>query len=516
MGQDLAPTGFCERQRHRFIEITTPKERKQHGQFFTPLKIVRFMARIAPMRTKGFRLLDPGAGTGMLACAVCEQAAANGTVRRIHIDAFEDDERLVDLLEESLEFAKKWLERRSVDLHYTILSDDFVLAHARTLWSSNSTGYDLVISNPPYFKIGKSDPRAKENLELVYGQPNIYALFMGVAAQLLREEGVMVFITPRSYTAGPYFKAFRKRFLGLMRPERVHVFKSRKEAFRAHDVLQENIILVARKQGSSPTVRISTSQGAGDVDQAQTYGIPVLRALHSSKNGDVVFRVPTNEEESAILETVDSWPGTLHKYGMEISTGPVVPFRARDLITADTQEHEPWVPLLWMRHVRPMEVRWPLSENKNGKEKRERILDHPVSRGRRLLVTNTNMVLLRRFSAKEEVRRLVAAPLLKGRLPFDAIGIENHLNYIYRLKGSLSQIETLGLAALLNSSVLDKYFRISNGNTQVSATELRAMPLPPMEVLCGLGERIRDLSGAPTLEEIDALVDRALGLAEPS
>ncbi|MEO7328569.1 MAG: hypothetical protein ABI193_08330, partial [Minicystis sp.] len=34
-----------------------------------------------------------------------------------------------------------------------------------------------------------------------------------------------------------------------------------------------------------------------------------------------------------------------------------------------------------------------------------------------------------------------------------------------------------------SSALFDSYFRISNGNTQVSATELRALPLPAPEVL---------------------------------
>ena len=109
---------------------------------------------------------------------------------------------------------------------------------------------------------------------------------------------------------------------------------------------------------------------------------------------------------------------------------------------------------------------------------------------------------------------MVAAPLLQGQLPSRLIGIENHLNYIYRRQGSLSELETLGLSAILNSSLLDRYFRISNGNTQVSATELRAMPLPPLEILVKLGDEISRFNGIPTLEEIDNIVEEVLEAEE--
>jgi len=121
-------------------------------------------------------------------------------------------------------------------------------------------------------------------------------------------------------------------------------------------------------------------------------------------------------------------------------------------------------------------------------------------------VANQNVVLLRRFSAKEDSRRLIAAPLLRGQLDAKLIGLENHLNYIYRPTGELTTPQAMGLSALLNSSLLDRYFRISNGNTQVSATEIRAMPLPPLHVIDRMGQIVRQLDHIPERDEIDDLV----------
>jgi len=282
-------------------------------------------------------------------------------------------------------------------------------------------------------------------------------------------------------------------------------------AFRADDVLQENIILRVRKAGANRTVGISTSEGIADLFRSKTYRLPVSRVLFWSRN-DVIFRLPINDLENAILEIVDRWPESLHKYGMQISTGPVVPFRAKELIPTNRSRRQNLVPLLWMQNVRPMEIKWPLDGNSTGKEKRQFIKNNGVARRRKLLVSNTSLVLLRRFSAKEQRRRLTAAPLLKKQLRYALIGLENHLNYIYRLRSSLTDVEAFGLSALLNSSLLDRYFRISNGNTQVSATELRAMPFPRLSVLTKLGKRIKRLSRVPTLEEIDAVVEETLGV----
>jgi adenine-specific DNA-methyltransferase len=93
------------------------------------------------------------------------------------------------------------------------------------------------------------------------------------------------------------------------------------------------------------------------------------------------------------------------------------------------------------------------------------------------------------------------------------IALENHLNYIHRPGGHLTEEEAWGLSILYNSSILDSYFRAINGNTQVSATELRAMPLPDQETIATLGKSAMALEGP--LHEIDALVRAFLGVGGP-
>ena len=98
---------------------------------------------------------------------------------------------------------------------------------------------------------------------------------------------------------------------------------------------------------------------------------------------------------------------------------------------------------------------------------------------------------MRRFSAKEEARRLVAAPYLADSVSAPVIGFENHLNYVYRPNSNLTEDEAVGLVAIFNSSLLDNYFRVSSGNTQVSATELRAMALPSLQAIQAIGRSVR-------------------------
>jgi adenine-specific DNA-methyltransferase len=502
---DEGPAEYAARLGELYLREKRAEGRRELGQFFTPLGVARFMARLA-RPGRGVRYaLDPGAGVGILACALCEEMQSGP----VHIDAYEIDLGLAYLLRAALENAREWLSHKGVGFTFTIHETDFVTENAvylseTTLFdSSPPRTYDVAVLNPPYFKLGKSDPRARAASEIVHGQPNIYALFMGITASLLTDRGVMVSITPRSFTTGDYFRRFREHLFSRVAPEAIHLFDSRKDAFREDSVLQENVIVRARKTkpGSVKTVRISASGGIADLRHPRSRAIPMESVLDVHSR-DLVFHIPADEKDEEILRFVRAWPETLQSLGLAVSTGPVVAFRSREFL--EQEEGDSTVPLLWLQHVKPMALTWPLA----GKRKPQHIREARASH--RLLLPSENYVVLRRFSAKEESRRLVAAPLFGKALSKTTIGLENHLNYVYRARGHLSREQTAGLAAVLGSSLLDRYFRVSNGNTQVNATELRALPLPSLRLVEAIGKELINARPALLCEAVDQIVAKVL------
>ena len=157
-----------------------------------------------------------------------------------------------------------------------------------------------------------------------------------------------------------------------------------------------------------------------------------------------------------------------------------------------------------MQNVRTMQTTWPVATRKA-----QYLRDCEDSA--HIVLPSKNYVLIRRFSPKEQKRRLMVAPVLSDDLAFERIGLENHLNYVHKPKGELSTDEVFGLSALLSSRIVDAWFRSTNGNTQVSATELRAMPLPPVEAIRAIG---REAQRVHTLEEIDEVVERLTAMSE--
>ena len=103
---------------------------------------------------------------------------------------------------------------------------------------------------------------------------------------------------------------------------------------------------------------------------------------------------------------------------------------------------------------------------------------------------------------------MVAAVHDPQRVPCERVGFENHLNYYHRNGGGLELDLAKGLAAFLNSTLVDAYFRQFNGHTQVNATDLRCMKYPTLEQLRTLGTHIFDVF--PTQNELDDLIDQEL------
>ncbi|MBA7516832.1 tRNA1(Val) (adenine(37)-N6)-methyltransferase [subsurface metagenome] len=505
---------YAERISELYTKTYNTKARKLKGQFFTPGKISTFMASLFDIHHNEIRFLDPGAGTGVLTAAFCEQLLKNNNKVNLTIDVYENDPSLLPFLKSVLESCKTELKERGHYVRYNIYGQDFILHNERyfrkshLLWTDNKhILYDFVISNPPYYKLNKDSPQSIVMMELISGQPNIYALFMTLSARMLKPEGEMVFITPRSFCSGLYYKKFREWFLNNVHIINIHIFESRKEIFDNDEVLQENIIIKARKfkkTSKQKEVVISTSKNKHFRKLSKTNA--QYNDVICNKNSEIVIRIPTSPLDIDILHIVDAWPNTLDDLGLEISTGPVVPFRTEKYLLPELTERQKSVPLLWMHNMQDMKVMWPLQKNKKASAF---LASYETMR---FLLPVKNYVLVKRFSSKEQKRRLYAAVLLESEFPHKKIGIENHINYIYKPIGNLSVYEAFGIAALLNTTIVDNFFRSFNGNTQVNATDIRNLPFPEIEDIRKIGKSVYESQSYRNGYDLDKKVTDILGV----
>ena len=500
----------CLTLQSEYIGLTPLDRRKEKGQFFTPPEVCGFMADLLPSNLPAtFRLLDPGAGIGALSAAVCDRFLGVRSSRRLQIDLFENDAAALPFLRKTLDCCSQAMRAHGHSMSYEIHAKDFILDAAASVFGSPSLfnepshlgDFDAVIMNPPYFKVTKSSPYASVMEDVVHGQPNIYAFFLAAGAQMLRPGGELVAITPRSFCNGLYFRGFRHWFFDKMALDRIHLFESRTEAFR--DVLQESVITASHRLGKpSSTVAVSTSFGL-DLHTARPAILPISTVIDDSC-GHANIRIFASAEERAISEVVESWPHRFSELGLRISTGPVVMFRATEFLLAEPNGNDS-APLLSVFNVKPFQTEWPLIHKK-----------HPTAfkvcrDSQRLLLPTRNYVLLRRFSAKEERRRLTASFLLASDIAQPFVALENHLNYVCHAERELTVDEAYGLTALFNSALLDRYFRTISGNTQVNATEIRSMKFPSLHTVAIIGRKVRQLASLDS-DAVELIVLRELGI----
>ena len=472
------------------------------GQFLTPLPVARFMASLFDDVTGDVLLLDPGAGTGTLTAAFLhEMANRQRSPHRIHAVCYELDEAMTNYLASTLEACREFGKVNGVHFEGTVLQTDFIQWSAEKLalrggfFEEPVPQFTHCIMNPPYKKIRRdSEHRAwlrKTGIET----SNLYSGFLAMAIQLLAPGGELVAIVPRSFCNGPYFRSFRRFLLEKTAIQKLHVFEARNEAFKDDDVLQENVILHVVKGGYPDKVTITSSTGVDFSDMTQREA-PFEQVIWPS-DPDAIIHIVVSELDQMVIDRVNAFRMSLTDIGVEVSTGPVIDFRLQDEVQRYPETNA--YPLIYPSHFRNGFIVWPDLMGKKPNSIRV------SQRSRQWLMKNGWYVLTRRFSSKEERRRIVAALHSPHRVPGDMVGFENHLNVFHQGKEGLEPSIAKGLAVYLNSTLVDLYFRQFSGHTQVNATDLRALPYPDVAALQRLATLVTHTF--PSQEQIDNLLD---------
>lgn len=468
--QILDHAGSASKEAARGIAL---KRKSQLGQFMTPAPVARFMASLFPASAlQSCTLLDAGAGVGALTCAFLDRWAAAGQFQfeEVEVEAYEIDAALRGHLETTLaNYAAR------LPLTTRVLAGDFIREAALQRMASGR--FTHAILNPPYKKINSlSDHRLilrQAGIETV----NLYSAFVALALTLMKPGGQLVAIIPRSFCNGPYYRPFREFLLHHASLQHMHLFASRTKAFKEDEVLQENVIIRLERGGSQGPVVVSNSTDDSFADLV-THEHPFERIVFPG-DPERFIHVPTSLGLTA-LELCAPLRCSLPDIGIGVSTGPVVDFRLLEHI--HQQPAKGTVPLLYPGHFAGRSTQWPKDGMKRGNAIK---LNGDTEKW---LFPNGFYTVVRRFSSKEEPRRVVASVVRPDSFPgAPMLGFENHLNVFHEDKHGLPEALAYGLAAFLNTTAVDDHFRRFNGHTQVNATDLRQMKYPDRRTLIALG-----------------------------
>jgi adenine-specific DNA-methyltransferase len=499
--------------------VIPPVVRKQFGQFYTGPPIVRSMldgAGYAGPAILGRRLIDPASGAGAflteatrrLLTAADEEgltpeetcAAVQHAIHGMDLNALGGlltEAAIALLLAPSLARTKPAFELKPLSLFVTdslqrgaltdFTSEGPVLMDIKGRGGEYESGFDYVVANPPYAKFPTrlmSEEQRRRFAATTYGHPNLYGLFLQIGVELLGNGGRLAYISPKSFVSGQYFRNLR-RFLGReLDIQRFDMFSSRTGLFDG--VLQEVVILhAARSAAQSKEIELREYNGAPDKPAATTTRVAAESVL-LSEAFDRAFFVTADPLAHRVLEQMTRAAKPLHEHGWEAVTGTIVWNRVKPLIHNEPGDWR--LPLIWGNGIRGF--KFDGIGNRGGTSRY-----CELSEKTRKLVSRGDALLVKRLTAREEKRRIVACRLPEEYAESEAgyFG-ENHTNIMRPAANATLDIDAL--LGLLNSRLFDYLFRALNGNTQVSATELEMLPVPTRPELTKVAAQARKLTAS--------------------
>ena len=471
--------------------------RAKQGVFFTPPPLVNRLLDLseeAGVDWSTVSVLDPAAGGGAFITPVASRMArsllARGSTPEDIVAHLVSHLSGIELDPFSAWMAQLFLEIALRDIHTaTGTRIPRIVQQGDSLRQEfGDRQYDLVIGNPPYGKVTLEPALRKHFARSLFGHANLYGVFTDLAIRLCRPGGIIGYVTPASFLGGQYFKNLRALLAMEAPPIAIDFVADRAGVF--DQVLQETILIILGKGRGESAVSVHTTHTmdrALACESVASGRFPLPDDAHSP------WLLPRDLDDVEFLRGLQAMPNRLRHYGMSVSTGPLVWNRYKDQLAASPGMGR--YPLIWAESILSS------GDFRFSAAKRRHQPYFTLAVGQEHLLTLEPAVLVQRTTAKEQSRRLIAALLPRAFIQEHGGAIvENHLNLVYAARGQAS-VSLHAIAALLNSGVVDRIFRCSNGSVAVSAFEIESLPLPPPDAMDALERLIERSASRATIEK---------------
>jgi adenine-specific DNA-methyltransferase len=452
---------------------------KKNSQFFTPLNIADKMLDTIDKNyfesLDKIRILEPSAGCGILILKLVLYIVNNTNIKYIKIDAYEINKDLSIILKNNLRYLKEYLSvNATVSLKTRVYNENFILKNSSKWKLKNiSNGYNLIISNPPFRKINKISKEAIALNEIVFGQPNIYVLFIALCLKLLIHNGIYIFISPRNYLNGMYTEKLRKYAFTNFTLRNIHTFDNR-NIFKFTN--QEIIISTFVNNRDNSELIISHN---GKFKYISTLN----EILYDKK--DYSLLIPKDKKDISLIKRLYNFKYNLAELGISISVGPIVQFRNEQYLSRN----------IYKKDFAPLLISKDIIDNKITYYGRKNVLkthNKSISTKAKNLIKNSNYLLLQKVMAKDDRDPIVAAVLKKDYLHHELLGLDNNILYFHRIDTSKELLlsECYGLFCYINSSYFQKLYLLINGNHTINISDFRNIKFPSLDLLNKMGNEL--------------------------
>ncbi len=473
----------------KLVREKSKTENIRLGRLFTKKDTARLMADMLEFdeNKNVYTILDPGAGTGILAAAAIEAVCKGApNAKQIFVTCYENDPVFIPVLEDNLErIRKKCRHDYGVKLYITVYDENYLTDsknHYTVTFYDDivEDKFDIIIANPPQHFIEKGSPEALAVGGVTQLKMNAAFLFASLASRHLEEGGQLVTVLPTQVASASALTSFRQSMQNELSIKRIHLFVGPQKNTKRAVPLKKNVVLCYSKSEKPDTITITTSTDSGK--DAKT--LPPIDYNFVVDKEDGTLTLPKSIEDTKIVQHISSQPETLKSLGLKICTGLVIDSKCEGLLFTEPMKNT--LPLIRPSAIKGGQISFP----------------QPVKRqyiaavDSRLVQKNKNMIIIKRVPAKSDDRFLNSAIYMAAQLPaYKYISTHNKVNYIDTADKSdeLSPRLAFGLFALLNSTIYDRYLSIISKSKQINAKEMRELPLPPKNIIENIGQRLIQL-----------------------
>lgn len=357
--------------------------------------------------------------------------------------------------------------------------------------------YNVVVGNPPYGRVTLDDELRQTYSRSLFGHANLYGLFYDAALRLKTPNGLIGFVSPTSFTGGQYFGNLRNLLMQEAPPLVIDFISDRADVF--DKVLQETCLVVLGRNAakSVTTNRLNIEQGGGHTVE-RVGNFKLAKGTHP-------WIIAREQEEAELVNAIRTIKTTIDDYGYKISTGQLVWNRHKNQLM--TSPEKGVKPIIWAEAIIG-DGSFSFDYQTRSDKQYIQLLEKQD-----FLVTNKECVLIQRTTAKEQNRRLLTCVIPQSFLDeWGGAVVENHVNIAYAI-GEKPSLSPAALSLLLNSQVVDRVFRCLSGSVAVSASELHAIPLPPVKKLAEIERLIATgMTGIELSNNVERIITKAYGM----
>ena len=530
---------------------TTPKKaklseskthRKEEGIFYTPSHIVDYIIKNTvgeylkthtPEEVSKVRILDPACGSGSFLLRAYQeledywkkQEGKNSLVvgqakfdfdntgqyytkkleiLKNNIFGVDKDPKAVEIAQLNLLLKVSEKKQRLPLLQNNIKVGDSLVAESKVsskafVWEKEfkeimeSGGFDLIIGNPPYERtlyLEEEKEYYNENYKSAFGSYDIYVLFMELATNLLRQNGIFGFIVSNKFMVSDYGKKIRELITSEGKIKRVIDLADAKRVFPDALISPAIIFLLKTSNISDYSVeRFVADNKSVIIDDQKLEEIPFANFINSDGTFNVRYDKTNNSIENKLKKML-----TLDEIA-DVRTGimgfeywSIAPFMhdgksKKDDIRIATNSYVEQYSFLWSKPVKVFK--------KQFNEPYASLSELPINENTKSLFKTRPKIIVRGVA-----KRLTAA------IDNEGIGILVAVHSVIPKEGFSQKLVT----AYLNSNFMNWFHkqrfylgRIPEGSLKYPISFLKQIPIP-QQIPDDLMTKITD--GVDELERI--------------